>query len=608
MEDGVSQPSVERYKRLFEDARDGNDDARSESLIDRDYWDGYHYTDEEKKALEKRKQPATYYNEVRVAIRGLVGVWEQGETDPRAWPREPGDEQSADVASKVLRYVKDYNDWQEKRSYCALSYFVEGTAAVFVGVDENNRVMIERIGFEEFFHDPRSRALDFSDARYMGVAKWRFADELAAEYPNISPDVENVMDGGAFGNGGDSFDDRPSGKWSSWFDKKLRRVFVVEMYHKEQGQWQRCLFWGGGVIEAGVSPYLDTNKRPTCPIKARSCYIDRENQRYGEVRDLRSPQDAINKRESKLLHLANSRQVQATDADMAMASDPDQVRKEAARPDGVLPPGWGIVPTTDMSSGQAMLLQSARMFMQRIGQNPGVLAAQSASASGRAQQMRQAAGMTDSAMTLGGLARFELSVFRACWERCKQYWTAPDYIRVTGDEQAPEFIGINQPQMGVQDTIVMGPEGYPVPAQVQVVLGYENALAEMNVDIEIDSVPDTANLAAEQFQALVDLARSGVQLPPKALIMASSLPDKRKVLEEMEQPDPMAQMQQQMTQIMAQLEQMQRQADIEKTQSETAENLAQAEAISAGSQIKAFDTGLRAGSMGAANPEGRPVN
>lgn len=599
MENSVSLPSVERYKSLFEDARDGNSDYRDEALIDRDYFDGYHYTDEELKALEKRKQPATYYNWVRVSVRGLVGVWEQGETDPRAWPREPGDENSADVASKVLRFVKDYSDWKEKRSYCALSYFVEGTAAVYVGVDENRRVMIERIGFEEFFHDPRSRALDFSDARYMGIAKWRFADELAAEYPEQAEGILAAMDGGAFGQGGDSFDDRPSGKWSSWFDRKLRRVFMVEMYHKEGGQWMRCLFWGGGVIEAGVSPFLDTNGRPTCPIKARSCYIDRENQRYGEVRDLRSPQDAINKRESKLLLLASSSQVEAADPNLALSVDAEEVRREAARPDGAIPPGWRKVSTTDMASGQALLLQSAQAFMQRIGQNPGVLSAQSASASGRAQQVRQMAGMTDSAMTLGGLARFELAVFRACWERCKQFWTAPDYVRVTGDEQAPQFIGINQPIMGVQDTIAMGPESYPVPMQVPVVLGYENALAEMNVDIEIDTVPDTANLAAEQFQALVDLARSGVQLPPKALIMASSLPDKRKVLEELEQPDPMAQMQAQMAQMAAQLEMMQKQADIRKTDSETQENLAQAAAIGGKLQLEAVKVGMSAGESGA---------
>lgn len=569
-----------RYKRLFEDARSSNDEYRKESFIDRDYFDGYQLTEAEREKLEERKQPAIYYNEIKVSIRGLVGVWEQGETDPRAWPRSPDDEDTAAVASKALRFVKDYADWSEKRSYCALSYFTEGTCAAMVGVEANGRPSIERIAFEEFFHDPRSRRLDFADARYMGIGKWRFADDVIAEHPEQEEAISSSVDGGM---GDDTFEDRPSSATPSWVDRKLRRVFQVEMYHREAGQWMRCVFWGGGVLESGPSPYLDTDGRPTNPIKARSCYIDRENRRYGEVRDLRSPQDAINKRESKLLHLANSRQVQAMDADLALAADPDKVREEAARPDGVLPAGWSIVPTTDMSSGQALLLQSARQFMQRIGQNPGVLASQSASASGRSQQFRQQAGMTDTAMTLGGLARFELAVFRAAWERCKQYWTAPDWIRVTGDEQAAEFVGINQPQMGIGP--VMMADG--TIGQGPVVLGYDNRLAEMHVDIEIDAVPDTANLAAEQFQSLVDLARAGVQIPPKALILASSLPEKREILEALEAPNPMAE-------AAAQLEMEGKQADIEETQSKTVVNIATA-------QQKQFDTvtnAYRAASQG----------
>lgn len=606
MENGLTATyDVAEYKRLFEDARDKNETQREESFIDDDYYHGYHYTDDERKELEKRKQPATYYNWVRVSVRGLIGAWEQGEVDPRAYPREPQDEQSADVVSKVLRYVKDVNDWAEGRIHAAQSYFVPGTAAVLVDIDERKRPKINRINFQEFFHDPRSQALDFSDASYMGVAKWRFADDVSAELraqgrDDLAEQILSAMVDGSLGQAGDTFSDRPSDHAGAWVDPKLRRVFMVEMYHKKGGVWHRCYFWGGGVIEASVSPFIDTNGKPTNPIKARSCYIDRENQRYGEVRDLRSPQDAINKRESKLLHLANSRQIQASDPDIALGVDPDLARKEAARPDGVLPPGYTIVPTTDMASGQALLLQSAQAFMQRIGQNPGVLAAQSASASGRAQQMRQMAGMTDSAMTLGGLARFELQVFRACWERCKQFWTAPDYIRVTGDEQAAEFVGINQPVTQQVPALVPGPDGMPVQVMQEVILGYKNRLAEMNVDIEIDSVPDTANLAAEQFEALADLARSGVPIPPKALILASSLPDKRKVLEEFEQPNPMAEMQAQIGQMMAQLAAMKEQAEIKKIESETVENLAQAEAIGAKTQINAFEAGARAGMQGAA--------
>ncbi|CAB5222408.1 hypothetical protein UFOVP368_5 [uncultured Caudovirales phage] len=600
MENSVKAPAdnLEQYKRYFEDARDANDKQRSEALIDRDYFDGHQWTEGERRQLEARKQPALYFNEVKIAIRGLIGVWEQGETDPRAWPRNPQDEQSADVATKVLRYIKDQTEWVDKRTYCALNFFVEGTTAVHIGVDANNRPQIEQIKYEEFFHDPRSRALDFTDARYMGIGKWMFAEDLAAMYPDQRDGIMSSLDAGiTLGTAGDTFADRPEGEGlaTEWVDGRLRRVFVAEMYHREGGQWMRCVFWGRGLLDAGPSPYLDKDGKPACAIKARSCYIDRDNRRYGEVRDLRSPQDAVNKRESKLLHLVNNRQVRATDPAMAYPADSDLVRAEAARPDGVIPAGWDIATTNDMASGQMMLLDSARNFIQRIGQNPGVLAAQSASASGRAQIARQQAGMTDSAMTLNGMRKFEHSVYVACWDRARQFWKQPDWIRITDDEEAAQFVGVNQPIQG--PAMVGADPATGMPAIVRPVLGYDNPIAELDVDITIDSVPNTATLAMEQFETLASLAQAGVPIPPKALILASSLPDKQKIMELMapEQPDPAMQMQQQMAQMAGQIAMMQGQADVENTQADTQLKLAKAGEAAVNQQLAPIEAGARLG-------------
>lgn len=590
MEDSLTyQPDHTQLKRFFEDARDTNDDYRKESLIDRDYWDGYQWTEEERKVLDARKQPPLYFNEIKLSIRGLVGVWEQGKNDPRAWPRNPQDEDSADVATKVLRYVKDYAEWDAKRTQCALQYFVEGTTAALVQVDEQNRVDVEQIRFEEFFHDPRSRALDFSDARYMGIAKWMFADEVARMYPEASDQVLASVDPTGLGITGDTFDDRPEGQAIiGWSDPKLKRVFVVEMYHRESFGWARCVFWGGGILEAGPSPYLDANQKPDNPIKARSCYIDRENRRYGEVRDLRSPQDAINKRESKLLHMLNNRQAVAQDADIAYTAKPEDVRHEMNRPDGVIPPGWAPANMNDLAGGQFNLLANAREFIQRIGQNPAVLAQQSASASGRAQIARQQAGMVDSAMSLNGLRLFELSVYRAIWQRCKQYWKAPDFVRITDDQGAPEFIGINQPVQGPPQPMYM-PDGSIGLGQP--ILGYENALAEMDVDISIDSVPDTANLAQEQFDKLVELAQiyGPQEVPFDDLLEVSALPEKNKLIaKRKDRAEQAAQGGQPQQELMMQGAV----SEIENTQADTALKLANAQKAETETALNALRTGM----------------
>ncbi|SLK03825.1 hypothetical protein [Novosphingobium mathurense] len=593
------EKSLDYYKRMFAEARDLTQEARKESQTDDDYRHGHQWSAEEKAELRKRKQPDSYYNYVRLSVNGTIGVLKQGATDPRAYGRNPQDEDSAEVATKVLRYIADENDFDSQRIEGADSYLVQGTVAAMVGVDENGRVKVDMGRWEEFFYDPRSRFADFRDARYMGFAKWMYADQVTALGAKAN-EVELALSG-AFGALDDTFDDRPQDARGNWVDRKHRRLMVVEMYHREGKDWYRCLFYSGGVIEQGISEYVEKGRygdRRVNPIVAQSCFVDRENNRYGIVRDMRPVQDGINKRESKLLHLLNNRQVQANN-EIAMSADAELVREEASKPDGVIPPGWKPVSINDMAAGQFNLLSHDKEFISRLGPNPAVLAREGENSSGRNNLIRQQAGMTEQAVVFGGMEHWERRIYRAMWNRARQFWTAPDYIRITDDEGAPQFIGINQPKYG-QPQVVLGPDGMPTIQPT--VLGYENALAELDVDITLDTVPDTANLAQEQFLALTDLARSGVPIPPQILLEASSLPKKREIIEKLkamdEQNAPLQQMQQQITQIMAQLEMQQKQADIKKTESETVENIVDAQAKAASTQINAFEVGSRIASQG----------
>jgi hypothetical protein len=267
-----------------------------------------------------------------------------------------------------------------------------------------------------------------------------YADFLGAQYPDKAKEIENALSSGGPITIDDTFEDRPRDSLSNWVDTRRRRLMVVEIYHKDAKGWNRCIFHAGGILEAGPSPYLDEKKRPTCPIIAQSCYVDRENNRMGVGRDLRSPQDEFNKRRSKLLHLLNNRQVQAQPNEagqMALGTDADTVRAEAARPDGVLPPGWMPISLNDMTAGQFNLLTLAETELDRQGPNPAILARGATSASGRSKQVDQQAGLTEDAMVYKGIHTWEIRMYREMWNRCKQYWTAPDYIRVTDDEGRP---------------------------------------------------------------------------------------------------------------------------------------------------------------------------
>lgn len=522
MEGGVTKegegykPDLAALKRMFEDSRSLTYDARREAQIDQDYYDGYQWTAEERAALKKRKQPDLVFNRVRGAINGTLGVIKQGATDPRAYPRNPQDEDSADVASKTLRFIADKNSLDDLKIDVARDYLVPGTTAAITEVDGDRQVTITQIRHEEFFYDPRSRRADFKDARYMGVAKWIYADELIREYADQKGDIESTLDAGSPIPVDEMQEDRPKDAQTSWVDKKKRRMMVVEIYHEEAGVWYRCKFHSGGVLEGAESPYQDEKGRPANPIEAQSCFVDRENNRYGCVRDMRGPQDQINKSRSKIQHILNTRAVQESQPGAGMG-DADTVRAEAARPDAVLPSGWQFLPMTGELGVHIEVLNMSIAEIERLAPNPAILGRQGEGQSGRASLIRQQAGLTEQAVIFGGIEDLEVRIYRQCWNRARQFWTEPMFIRITDDEGSPQFVGVNQPE---------------VDAFGQV-LGYRNSLAEMDVDIILDSVPDTANVQQEQFQTLGELAKmyGPQEVPFDDLLELSVMPNKRALME-----------------------------------------------------------------------------
>lgn len=612
-----------RLKRMVSEAQSLTAEARKESLIDVDYYDGHQWSKGEKDKLRERGQPDIVINRTRASINGILGVSIQGKSEPKAYPRTPKDEDSSDTATDCLRFIADFNRFDRIKQDAFRDFLVPGSMGALIGADADKQVTVEPIRWEELLYDPKSRRPDFGDARFMGIAKWMYADDVAAMYPDRATDIESwVSDGSLIGDV--SFMDRPDFAPNAWIDQRQRRLLMVELYYRERG-WMRCVFNAGGILAEGKSPYNDDKGRPCNPIEAQSAYVDRHNNRYGVVRDMRGPQDEINKRRSKLLHLLSTSQIQAVDPS-AVEVDANAARSEAARPDGVIPFGWQKVPTSDMASGQAELLAEAKAELERLGPNPAVLGRQGADSSGRAVLARQQAGMVELAVNFGALEDWELRVYRQMWSRAKQFWTAPMYIRVTDDEDAPKFIGLNQPKGEMQP--VIGPDGQPVadengqpqmqegpplvhpqtyPAQVtandnvpaqfiglphpqagqphpqagQAILGYKNSLAEMDVDITLDSIPDTANIQQEQFQDLTQLVGSNPayaqQVPFEIMLELSAVPHKRELIDRMKKFSAQnGQQQQQAAQAAQQLQMQEAQAKVGVAQTQAGLNQANA--------------------------------
>lgn len=582
--------TLHRLKQLYSEARDATMDARRNAELAQDYYDNKQWSSEAIKALRKRKQPEIWINRIAPAVNGILGVLERGASDPRAYPRTMDDQAASEVATDALRYAADNCRWDRVKLAASRTFLIGGVGAVVVEVDEKLDPVARIIREGEFVYDPHSRDPDFEDARYLGVAKWMYVDAVKAMYPDA--DIDPAALGPESMNADD--EDKPL---DTWTDNRRNRVLVCEMYVNENG-WQRIVFWGGGVLEQGESPYLDENGRPDCPIVAQSCFVDRDNARYGIVQAMIPIQDEINMRRSRLLHLANSRQVRISDPS-AIGEDVDVIRKEAASPDGVLPFGVEPSPTGDLQNGQIQLLQESKNEIERMGPNPAVLGQGSSDASGRAQMVRQQAGLTELTPALGGIEDLELRVYRAFWKRIRQFWDEPKLIRVTDDLGAPKFLVMNEPVIEQVPGIVMGPDGKPMVGMTEQVVAVNNRAAEMDMDIILESVPDTATIAQEQFAELVKLAQfyGPQEVPFDDLLEASSLPKKREILEKrqarMQEAAQGQGPQQQMQQQAAMLELADKEAGVVEKQARAKKYDADAEAKLAEEARKSFETGAK---------------
>ena len=534
------------YVRKFEESEQSTQPARKLCERDRDYYDGKQWTADEESKLKKRGQPVVTYNRIQRKVNYLKGLEAQTRKDPKAFPRTPSDDGSAQASTDALRYVCDDQNWDAKRSEAFEGIIVEGTGVIMVGAAKGRDGIdptLVNIPWDRFFADPYSRRVDYSDAEYMGIVTWMDLAAAKRMFPQGAEVLETTLAGE---RDTITYDDRP--KYNIWADFKRKRVRVLEMYCRENGVWQQAFVTRGGFLsKPQPSPYLDVDGEPECPIKAISAYVDRDNNRYGEVRAMISPQDEINHRRSKGLHLINSRQVRISRAaTVEHGADASAIKRELARPDGVIFAEQGevdVLQTGDLARANFELLQEAKSEIDLLGPNAALAGKNENDASGRALLAQQQGGMVEVALLMDRLRSLSLDVYRSVWARIKQYWDGPRWVRVTDDERAPKWVGLNTPRTMLevaQEKLQNDPEAQFKLAMLardpmaNAIVEVKNNVAEMDVDIILDEGMDTPSVAAEQFDTLSKMMPAMTSLPPEAvklLITASSLRDKDKLLE-----------------------------------------------------------------------------
>lgn len=545
--DAYPRDLAEQHRRVvawFEEAERSSAEARRLAERDSDYRHGLQWTKAEQEALRKRGQPELTINYVRRKVELLCGLERKARTDPKAYPRTPREEDRAEAATAALRYVADNNNMPSLRSQVYENILVEGYGGCEVGLEDDGRggadVTLTYVPWDRLWHDPHSRLPDFADARHLGLVLWMDREQLLDLFPDAGDVAED-----SFAPTSGSYDDRPG--HVSWQDSKRTRCRVVQCHWTEGGRWWSATATRAGFLaEPAPSPFLDARGRSACPLVLMSAYVDRENNRYGAVRDLISLQDEINKRRSKALHLLTARTVIA---EQGAVEDVDRARREVAKPDGYVEvmPGmrFEVDKGQDLAMGQFQLLQHATGEMQASGPNASMAGNDPRDLSGRAILAQQAGGAAQNEPLADALRQWTRRVFEIGWLACRQHWTGERWIRVSDDLEGSKWVGLNRRITLADELGAMEPERramamqsmmlQPNDPRLGMVVRIENDISDLAVDIVVEEGADVPALQAEQFQALTQLAGAMPGLiPPDVLIAASNLKDKDKLLERLQ--------------------------------------------------------------------------
>lgn len=578
----------EQVEQFLEDT----DIARRVSQQCRDYFDHKQWTANEERKLRARRQAPIVVNRIKPKVEGLVGLYELRKTDPKAYPRTQKHEKAAHVVTDALRFVAENNSFDMTRLDVAEEFFVEGYGGVIVDIKDSPRgpeILLNHIPWDRIYFDSHSRKKDFKDARFMGIWLWMEEDQAKDTFKISQTKIDEMTNSTIDGEQTNS--DRPR-----WADKRgdRKRVRVAMHFFIKKGRWKLFIFSGDTTIRAEKdSPFVDEDGLPINPIELVGANIDRDNDRYGEVKGFLSQQDEINHRRSKYLHQNSSERTFGNDNAI---QDVDSAKAELAKSNGHLKikgaakfgEDFGIIPTTEFSNAQFNLYQDSKAELDAVSFNAQLAGnRQSGDLSGKAIGKLQEAGTIELNRQYALLRAWEKRIYTQIWFRVKQFWNEEKWIRVTDDQDDLRFVGFNS--QVTKETILLESiedESRPLESrqqsvqilqlltqtqnpQLQEVVEVRNDTSELDVDIIIDQSFDVINIQQEQFEMLAQFA-SGTDIDILELIELSQIRGKDELIQKIERRRrEAAQANQQAIQQESQLDQAERATEVGKKQAET---------------------------------------
>jgi hypothetical protein len=548
---------------------------RYQMAMDEDYYDSMQWEENDAQTLMERGQAPLVFNEIKPTIDWVIGTERRTRIDYKVLPRRKEGSDDASTKTDILKYLSDTNKSPFHRSRAFNDAVKAGIGWIETGVrgDDTDELLYTRYeDWRKVVYDSNSVELDLSDARYQFRWKWLDEDIATAYFPDRAEILKEpgTMDkvplseqddlwymgsrvtqpGSDYASVGKytpytsapfSLNHRPRIKIiEAWYRvPKLKRKFnggefqnvefdsenqehidalkgQYSLYDKLEMEIRCAIFCAGGLLFEGPSPY----KHGRFPLVPIWCYRrKRDNAPYGMIRNLRDPQDDLNKRASKALWILSSNRIIA---DEGAVDDWDELREEAARPDSLIikKAGKELQIDRDVALAQEHLTLMER-DVQHIRNVGGVtnenLGRETNASSGKAITARQDQGGVITTEPFDNLRLSTQLVGEMELSNIEQFMTAEKAVRVLGERGAAKFTSINaiQPDGSVLNDVTKEQADFVVSEQ-----DYRSTLRQAMFESLFDVIGKLAGINPQIALNLLDIAFDSADLPNKDELVA----------------------------------------------------------------------------------------
>jgi hypothetical protein len=532
---------------------------RFQMAIDEDYYDSEHYTAEEVRVMQARRQAPVVYNETKSTVDWLLGTERRTRVDFKVFAREesPDADADAECKTKLLKYLADVNRSEFERSYAADDCFKAGVGWTEIGISadpEDELIFHRQESWRNILYDSLSRRRDLEDATYL--FRFRAVDlDVAIAY---FPDKEQQLRKAATEQANDHYlewwnntpieqalgDFTPlPGRYTlydsdAWTLNPRDRVMLIEAWYREPTREtvgvgvaavdrvrmkMRCaIMTEFDLLMDVASPYRH-NRFPFVP---HWCYRrKKDNAPYGVIRSFRGPQDSLNKRMSKTQHILSSSQLIAeNDAFDDEIMTAEEAREEFSKPDGLVLLARGgmnkIKPDrqNDVADGHIKLAQTdAAMIRNAGGVTNENLGRDTNAQSGIAVQKKVEQGGVVTAEIFDNMLFARQIEGEIKLSLIEQYYTEPKVVSITGERAKRQYVRINQmdPATGqILNDVTAFKADFVIGEQA-----WKQTLQQAAAESLMELLQQLAPSSPEIVLALLDVAVELFDLPNKSLVL-----------------------------------------------------------------------------------------